>query len=198
MKKNLGWFVLSLAVFGGTAVRAESLLEIRGGAGIVASDPKAFNEAVKNDFGDGLDSGDFSNYNVDVFFNIPVLPIGVGIRQEWLNDSQGNGVDDWEIDVKNLSLLVDLRLLDNDLFYVGPIMAIGYPSGDLKISGGKSNLDKSQISYSLAGEAGLKLGRFILAAEAGYSSLELEHEDSSTKVDLSGFYGKAMVGIGLF
>ena len=132
------------------------------------------------------------------FFNIPLFPIGVGLRQEWLNDSQGNGTDDWEIDVKNLSLLVDWRLLDNDLFYVGPNVGIGYPSGDLKISGGKSNLDKSQISYSLAGEAGVKLGRFILAAEAGYSSLELEHDDSSTKVDLSGFYGKAMVGIGLF
>lgn len=197
--KKIGLLLgLSLLVVGVSSVKAGNLLEVRAGAGIVGSDPKDFNEAVKNNVGSGLDSSSFDNYNADVFLNIPAFPIGLGLRYERLNDKQSNGGTDVETSVDNLALLADLRLLDNALFYVGPIVAIGVPTGDVKVSGDKTSLNKDQISYSLAAEAGLKLGRFILSAEAGYSSLKLKVENDSTKVDLSGFYGKAMVGIGLF
>ena len=68
MKKNMGLLFVSMVMLGVSSLHAESLLEIRGGVGIVASDPKEFNQALKDDIGDGLDSSDFTNYNLDVFF----------------------------------------------------------------------------------------------------------------------------------
>ncbi|MBL0059266.1 MAG: outer membrane beta-barrel protein [Elusimicrobia bacterium] len=193
MKKMGVLLALSLVVLGGFSARAESLIELRAGAGLVGSNPDDLNDKLQ---GSGMDFSSVDNYNLDVFFNLPL--IGLGVRNEWLNDKQSGSGQDLEINVNNLTLLADLRLLDNDLFYIGPIVGIGYPWGDIKGSGGKVSLDKSQFSYSLAGEAGVKLGRFILAAEAGYSSLVLDTEDDTAKVDLSGFYGKVMVGIGIF
>lgn len=195
MKKLGVLLALSLLVLGVSSVKAGSLLEVRAGAGLVGSDPKDLNDKLK---GSGMDFGSFDNYNLDVFLNIPAFPIGLGVRNEWLNDTQSGSGTDLEVNVNNLTVLADLRLLDNALFYVGPIVGIGYPWGELKGNAGSNNLDKQNLSYSLAGEAGVKLGRFILAAEAGYSSLKLKTENGSTSVDLSGFYGKAMVGIGIF
>jgi hypothetical protein len=193
----MGMGFAALFLFAALPAMADSLIEIRGGVGLVGTDPDEFNDQVKDEFGNGMDASTFDNYFVDAYLNIPVLPFGVGLRHEWLNDKASGGSNNWEMDVNNLTLLVDWRILDNWI-YVGPIVGIGYPSGDLKYTGGSDSLDKDGLTYSLAGEAGFKLGRFIVGAEAGYSSMKLKTDDGETKVDLSGFYGKALVGIGLF
>jgi len=200
--KKLMLAVVSVLALGGTA-RA-GLIEIRGGVGLNAANPDDFENKVKTTSNQDLGSDSFDNYNVDVFINLPALPIGVGLRQEWLNQDQSAGGAEWDLKAQNTSLLVDLRLIDT-AFYVGPIVGAGYPSGDLDFKSGTSNIsqdiDRDQISYFLGAEAGLKLSNFIVGAEAGYQSLKFEQKGANSldaKIDLSGFYGKAMVGVTFF
>lgn len=200
MKK---FVLLGATVLGGLLAVEQvqaGILEIRGGVGMTAANPNEFEDDVKAASNQSLSADSFQNYNADVFINIPAIPIGVGLRQEWLNqDQSGNGAS-WDLEAKNTSLLVDWRIIDTGV-YVGPIVGAGYPSGDLDFNDGAGSISKQikkdQMSYFLGAEAGLHLGSFILAAEAGYQSLKLKQDDSAfkTEIDLSGFYGKAMVGI---
>lgn len=196
---------LALICLGAVSMAQAGLIEIRGGAGLTAADPDAFEERVNTVAGGGLSSDEFESFNADVFVNLPVLPIGFGLRHEWLNQDQtssaGGTTSEWDLDIRNVSLLVDLRLIDTKL-YLGPIVSLGYPWAELDFrSGGTNvsdNLDADKISYSLGVEAGVNLGRFLVGAEAGYQSLELKKSDSpalQANVDLSGFYGKVLVGL---
>ncbi|OVE76968.1 hypothetical protein BVX98_03975, partial [bacterium F11] len=143
------------------------------------------------------------------FLNIPILPIGAGLRYEWANQDQSSSLSgntfDWDLEVKNISLLVDYRIIDMAGVYLGPIVSIGMPSADFELNdaGIKTieDLDGDNLSYSIAAEAGLRIKRYILGAEAGYQSLEIENPSSTTfnpDIDLSGFYGKIMVGVSFF
>ncbi len=130
----------------------------------------------------------------------------MGLRQEWLNQKQSSGGNEWKLDASNISVLVDWRILNN-VVYLGPIVGIGYPTAKVDFnSSSASTSDKiksGQPSYSAGLEAGVKLGLFLVGAEAGYSSMTLDKHSTDnsnlqTKVDLSGFYGKLMVGLSLF
>ncbi|MBK8125216.1 MAG: hypothetical protein IPK56_00625 [Elusimicrobia bacterium] len=83
--KTNKWLGVALVLVGVTA-RA-GLLEIRAGVGMNAADPKDLNTAINS----GLDSDSIDNYNLDVYFNIPAFPLGVGVRNEWLK-----GKASWE------------------------------------------------------------------------------------------------------
>jgi hypothetical protein len=85
---------------------------------------------------------------------------------------------------------------------VGPIVSIGYPWADLHFVGGGANttnhINGDSLSYGAGLEAGVKLSRFLVGAETGYQSLKFQSSGNSNtgaKVDLSGFYGKVMVGL---
>lgn len=178
------------------------LLELRVGAGINSASDDAFEKEVNDIGNNGISTDDFENFNADIFFNIPAFPIGVGLRQEWLNLDESSNGDSLEVEVSNTSLLVDLRLIDT-VFYVGPIVAIGIPTADIDFSDGgshiKDSVDGSNPSYAAGVEAGVHLGSFIVGAEVGYQSIELESSDTaggvSGKFDLSGTYGKVMLGL---
>jgi hypothetical protein len=206
MKKlgTAGLFVIISMVSLG-AVRADGILELRAGAGLTGADPSAFEDRVNSLGGGGLSADKFESFNADIFFNIPVSPLGIGVRHEWINSSQGNGPSSWDLKANNLSLMVDLRLIDS-VVYFGPIVSVGYPWADLDFSSNSASInhqiDRDQLSYSGGLEAGLILGRFIIGAEAGYQSLKFNQNDTTTGVnselDLSGPYGKAMVGMTFF
>lgn len=201
MKKLLS---LMLAVFALSITQdaQAGLIEIRGGAGINTASPDAFEDEVNAASGADLDSDYFDNYFADVYVNFPALPIGVGLRHEWLNQSQSSNGNEWDLDATNVSVLVDWRILDN-VVYLGPIVGIGYPSAEVDFkTGGVSfsdRIDSGKPSYSIGAEAGVKFAFFLLGAEAGYQSIKLDDFQTSSgnnaDVDLSGFYGKVLVGV---
>lgn len=199
------WMLMALMTFGCLGAQA-GILEIRGGVGMSAANADQFDEAAKAAGNDGIDANDFQTYNADVFFNIPAFPIGVGLRHEWLNLSEGSGNSDVDLKATNLSLLVDLRLIDSPVFYVGPIVSVGHPSAKVDFKTGNvsvaDDLDAKDLSYSAGLEAGFYLGHFILGAEAGYQNVDFEEKDNGSgqrvTFDATGFYGKALVGLTFF
>jgi hypothetical protein len=181
---------------------AQDFIELRFGASITGTDPDALNEQIKSL---GLDASSISGFNLDVYVNIPLLPIGAGLRYEWsCQDQSTSSNDSFELDVRNISLLVDWRIIDNALFYVGPLLTLGYPSGAFKlIEAGIENtadIDPDQISFALAVEGGIRISMFIIGAELGYTSVKLEPPglfEVTPQIDMSGFFARLQLGIGI-
>lgn len=203
---NRLWKVLLAGLFlsFGVSAAQAGILEIRGGFGLNTIDDDDFEKRANAINNDGADLNDFDTYNVDVFINLPLFPIGFGLRQEWMDvdsDSTGSNLD---LEAQKLSLLVDFRIIDTG-FYIGPILGIGHPSAKIDYDTSSASIDKDldadELSYSLGLEAGTTLGMFLIGAEAGYQSLKFESTGDptlNTKVDLSGFYGKVMAGLTFF
>lgn len=198
------FFVLTLLILCGASAHA-GILDIRGGVGRSSANVDDFDDQAKAANGNGVDANDFQTYNADIFINFPVVPIGVGIRHEWFNLNEGNGGSDLDLKATNLSLLVDLRIIDTDHFYIGPLVAIGHPSAKVDFKSGNVTMDKhingNDVSYAGALEAGVYLGHFLIGAEAGYQNIEFEadnNQGNKAKFDASGFYGKVMAGLTFF
>jgi hypothetical protein len=191
--------VLALAMTGSAQA---GILELRGGVGLTSADSDSFDDRAKAVGENGVDENEFETFNADLFVNLPALPIGFGVRHEWLNLDAGGG-NNVDIEARNLALLIDLRLIDTDAFYIGPIVSIGQSTADIDFESGgvkfSDRIDNDNLTYSGGLEAGVFIGDFILGAEAGYQNIEFE--DSSTgsnvngAIDASGFYGKAMIGV---
>lgn len=197
-------FVLALSLFCTATARA-GLLDIRGGVGMSSANIDDFDDQAKAANGNGVSGNDFQTYNADIFFNFPVLPLGIGLRHEWLNLNEGSGGSNLDLKATNLSLLVDWRLIETPLFYVGPLVAIGHPSAKVDFKSGNVTLDKhisgGDLSYAGAVEAGVYLSHFLIGAEAGYQNIKVKgdsNQGNSLEFDASGFYGKAMVGLTFF
>jgi hypothetical protein len=197
-------FILLALVFCAATARA-GILDIRGGVGRSAANVDSFDNQAQAANGNGIDANDFQTYNADIFFNFPVIPIGVGIRNEWFNLNQGNGGNELDLKATNLSLLVDFRLINTSAFYLGPIVAIGHPSAKVNFKTSAVTMDKhingGDVSYAGALEAGVYLGHFLIGAEAGYQNIKFEGDTSqgtTAKFDASGVYGKLMAGLTFF
>src|SRR5262245_49418558 len=128
MKKS--WMIVALLAWSVAPMARAGMIELRAGGGINSANPSSFEDEVNKASNGGLDSSTFDNYNADIFWDIPALPIGVGLRHEWINQSQSAGGFSWDLKAQNTSVLVDLRLLDTAV-YLGPILSIGYPSAKL-------------------------------------------------------------------
>lgn len=197
--------LLALAFFSVATAHA-GILDIRGGVGRSSADTDDFDDEAKAANGNGIDANDFQTYNADVFINFPALPFGVGIRHEWFNLNEGSGGSDLDLEATNLSLLVDWRIIDSSRFYVGPLVAVGYPSGNVHFKSGNvttdTDVDGDNVSYAGALEAGVYLGHFLIGAEAGYQNVEFksssDNNGGSAKFDASGFYGKVLAGLTFF
>jgi hypothetical protein len=193
---------LVLLLVGIPSVHA-GILDLRVGAGLSAANPSAFDQRVNNLSGTDLSAGNFDTYNVDLIYHIPLIPITLGVRYEQAYQKQTSSSADWTLNVNNLSLLADWRII-NSVVYFGPLVSVGYPWSSLKFNDSASSdthqLNAQQMSYSGGLEAGVYLGPFLVGAESGYKSIHLKGEASSgssvsSNVDLDGFYGKAYVGI---
>ena len=194
---------LTAALIIPTIAVGQNLIELRVGGFITATDPAGLNDKL-NEL--GLESGSMSGFNVDVFVNIPLLPIGAGLRYEKSSQDQSTSSDkNFELDVKNISLLVDWRIFDNSLFYAGPLLTLGYPTGTFKLNNVDAlntvDIDPDQLSIAIAIEGGIRISSFILGAELGYSSVKLEPPglfELTPEVNMSGFFGRLQLGVGLW
>ncbi len=203
MTRHLLLAFIVISVCGASA--QAGVLDIRGGVGMSSAHADDFDDRAKAANGNGIDANDFQTYNADIFINLPGLPLGFGVRHEWLNLNEGNGGSDLDLKATNLSLLADLRIIDTDRFYIGPIVSIGHPSAKVDFKSGNVTMDKhingNDVSYAGALEAGVYLGHILIGAEAGYQNIELEDQDNqgnTAKFDASGFYGKVMAGLSFF
>ena len=193
--------VLALLALGMIQTAHAGLIELRGGIGINSASPDAFNDRVKAASNSDLSTNQFDTVNADLFLNLPG-PFGVGLRHEWINANKSSGGNEVKLHAKNFSVLADWRLIDT-VVYVGPIVGIGYPNAkiDFRNNGVETSDSVSgKPSYSLGAEFGVHLAAFLVGAEAGYESLKLDkvsgaNNNVDSKVDLSGFYGKVMVGL---
>ncbi len=197
--------MLAVLIFGAAQAQA-GLLDLRLGGGYSAANPKDFENKVNATGNANIDANSFKTYNADLFFNIPASPLGVGVRQEWFNmTTSGNNGSDLNFKASNTSLLVDLRIIELPVFYVGPIVGVGYPSANIDYTDGsvrtKTHLDHNTLSYNAGVEAGFYIGPVILGAEAGYQSIKFKQANNNSlnaTFDASGVYGKALVGVSFF
>lgn len=199
-------FLAAAVAIAVAAPASAGILEIRGGAGLTSADSDSFDDRAKAVGSGGADADEFETFHADVFINLPALPIGFGVRHEWLNLDAGAGGNDVDIEARNLALLVDLRLIDSDAFYVGPIVSIGQSTADIDFESGglefSDRIDSDNLTYSGGLEAGVFIGDFLIGGEAGYQNIEFEDSQTGSNVngaiDASGFYGKAHVGVTFF
>jgi hypothetical protein len=201
-KMFMGAAIVSMGI---SSVHAR-LIDLRIGAGLSAVDPSGFEDRVRTVSGNDLTADTFDTYNADIIFRFASFPMTLGVRYEEANQNKTASTSEWELDVNNLALLVDWRMI-NSAFYLGPIVSIGYPWADLDFTNNGTReshrLDSDQLSYSGGLEAGVYFGPFLVGAETGYKSIRLKGSSSSgssvdTNVVLEGFYGKAMVGLTFF
>ena len=194
--------VIGIVAVWSDVMLGQNLIELRFGGSITGTDPEALNNQISSQ---GLETGSMSGFNFDVYVNIPLLPIGAGLRYEWSSQDQSTSSNNnFELDVQNISLFVDWRIFDNALFYAGPLLTLGIPSGTFKFSDGGSlntaDIDLDQISFALAVEGGIRISIFIVGAELGYTSVKLEPPgffELTPQIDMSGFFARLQVGIGI-
>ena len=185
MKKQ---FLVFLAiVFVG--FNAHSLVELRLGYGVQTPAEDSVGTSTLQSM---------SGINLDAIVDLPMVPFGFGLRYEDMgfDVAQLTG-GDLEASFKRTSLLVNYRFID--LFaYLGVIGSLGFVN-DMNLQfngGGEANWD-SALTYSVGAEGGFSFGLFMVGAELGYMSANLEDSDNlgNSDADLSGIYAKALVGL---
>lgn len=144
---------------------------------------------------------------VDAIVELPMIPIGFGIRTEDMKLSASASSIDAEVKFNRTAVLLNYRLI-NTIIHFGPIASIGIShTGNVNIKeGGTTKVDLSPTtlsSYSLGLELGVKpliVLPLTIGAEAGYMSFKwgdvTNSVDSSVKnIDLSGYYFKVFLGL---
>ena len=144
---------------------------------------------------------------VDAIVELPMIPIGFGIRTEDMKLSASNSSFDAEIKYNRTAILLNYRLI-NTVVHFGPIASFGIShTGNMSLKeGGTTKVDLtpgSLSSYSLGLELGVKpliVLPLKVGAEAGYMSFKwgdvTNSVDSSVKnIDMSGYYLKVFLGL---
>src|SRR5580658_7545392 len=122
MKSTMKWLAASVFLLAGIPSVNAGILDLRVGAGLSAANPSAFDQRVNNLSGTDLSAGDFDTYNVDLIYHIPLIPITVGVRYEQAYQKQSSSSADWTLNVNNLALLADWRIINN-VVYFGPLVS---------------------------------------------------------------------------
>ncbi|MCB0378745.1 MAG: hypothetical protein KDD33_09655 [Bdellovibrionales bacterium] len=171
---------------------AHALVELRAGYGI--------NTPSDKDVSPGTTLETSYGFNLDAIVEIPLVPVGLGLRYENMGfDVKASGTT-LQADMTRLSAIVNYRIIDLFL-YLGPIATLGL-SNDVKYtSGGTEFTYKSDLTYSVGVEGGVSLGLIMLGAEVGYFGGTFEPKSPASIVgtpdaDTSGIYAKAIVGVG--
>ena len=189
------------------AIPSHAIFELRVNYGFNFAAPKKLNDAIKAGGGDEIKSE--SGLGFDGLFNIPMIPIGFGLRYEKLSTTgKQGGSFDYETGFSRLGLLVNYRLIDTGM-YAGPIASIGFSdSATYSQSSGGSSTDftsSNKTSFSIGFEGGAKFDMFMLGGELGYLSANygvpknnsndlLNSSGESVPLDFSGVYAKIQAG----
>lgn len=195
---------------------AQALIELRINYGMNFVSPSALNDRyiLPSSLSNGsLTHTQMLGPGMDVIVNLPAFPVGFGLRYENLSRSiKATGLagnQQSEINNSRFAAVATYRLLDQGMF-LGAIGTAGiYHVSQFKF-GQTSNVltyqADSTVSFTIAGEGGVKLGKFLLGGELGYMyysainyrlngfQLTSPSDFRTVDVDLSGVYLKALVG----
>ncbi|CAN5396164.1 hypothetical protein BH10BDE1_BH10BDE1_19550 [soil metagenome] len=186
---------------------AEALIELKAGYSMHQTSPGGLNDAFP--LNPKIDQ--MTSLSIDVMANLPLMPLGLGVRHEIMKRSATSGTFESSIDWSRTSILVNHRIIDT-LAYVGPIATIGVAS-DFKYHSSASGVTTdyktdSQFTATVGVEAGVKFLLLRLGAEIGYLYAPMGELKSSTgtpvtntdgsKVtfDMSGTYVRILAGFG--
>ena len=187
---------------------AAALIDLRAGYTMLNASPSALNTSL----GTLPHLSKMQGLNADLIVSLPLMPVGLGLRGEFLADKQSNTVGDYTATMTRVSLLVNSRIIDTLMFF-GPIASIGLTNEfkmDTAVTGGSSQSYKSTGGFngSIGLEGGAKLIGLELGGELGYLYAPFKdfkdaagatlNDSSGTAVagDMSGVYFRVMVGFG--
>lgn len=211
LKQNVRFGIsAAAAVFCGIfliAKPAHALIEVKGGYSQLTVSPGSLNDQ----FPLAPEIKQLQSISVDVMANVPLMPVGLGVRYEMLKRNETAGTSGSQVDWKRTSILVNKRLIDT-LMYLGPIFTVSVAS-DFKyestVAGVASNYKTESAFNATAGvEAGLKLLLFRIGAEVGYLYAPMGELKTSAGVpvtnasgnkvtfDMSGPYARVTAGFG--
>ena len=158
---------------------SQALFEVRAGVGTTQMDEDTYG---------AFSVDDMKGFNLDVIFEPPIITdMGLGLRYEKMKFDIGAS----EAELERISALVNYRFID--LFaYFGVIATVGL-SNNFEIDG-DDDYDPS-INYSVGAEAGVTLGLLLVGAEVGKFFGDVG-VPGSPDLDISGLYGKVLVGFG--
>lgn len=197
-------FVSGLSLF---TAASEALIEVKGGYSMHTASPGGLNDQ----FASNPKIEQLQAISVDVMGNVPLMPVGLGVRYETLKRNEtGVGVAS-EVDWTRTSILVNKRLVDT-LFYLGPIATFSVAS-DFKYRSTTAGVrtdykTDSQLTVTGGIEAGAKFALLRIGAEAGYLYAPMGELKTSAGVpvtdaggskvtfDMSGPYARFVVGFG--
>lgn len=186
---------------------AEALIELKAGYSQHTTSPGGLNDA----FPSNPKISQMQTLSFDVMGNVPLMPVGLGVRHETFKRSETAGAFGSTIDWSRTSILVNKRLIDT-LVYVGPIATVGVAS-DFKYRSSANGVTtdyktESQFTATVGVEAGAKLLLVRLGAEVGYLYAPMGELKTSAGVpvtdaggskvtfDLSGPYVRVVAGFG--
>ncbi len=186
---------------------ANALIELKAGYSQFTSAPTGLNDQ----FPLSPKIEQLQGLSVDVMANVPLMPVGLGVRYEMLKRNESNGTNTAQVDWKRTSILINKRFIDT-LVYLGPIATISVAS-DFKyqttVAGVNSDYKTESAFNATAGvEAGFKLMLIRLGAEVGYLYAPMGELKTSAGVpatngaggkvtfDMSGPYARVTAGLG--
>jgi len=175
-------FILALCLLA-LPLSSHALFEVRAGYGTIDPGDNSYQ---------GNSLGKMSGFNLDAIVEPPLITdLGFGLRYEKMKMDIGSGSKG---ELERVSALINYHIID--LFaYFGVIGTIGI-SNDFTMSGTlpNSGLDP-KMNYTLGVEGGLSLGLIKVGAELGQFFGKVKYS-GNPDIDLSGLYGKIIVGFG--
>jgi hypothetical protein len=163
---------------------SQALFEIRAGYGTSKMDEDTYGVATVDDM---------KGYNLDVIFEPPLITdMGFGLRYEKMKFDIGSGT---EAELERIAAIINYRFIDF-ITYFGLIGTVGLSNDFQTTTSGVTadNYDPS-LNYSVGVEAGVSLGLIQVGAEVGKFFGDVESA-GSPDLDISGLYGKVLVGFG--
>lgn len=186
---------------------AQALVELKAAYSMFSTNPSGLND----NFAGQPKISQMQALSFDIMGNVPLMPVGLGVRHEMFSRKESSGALNSEVDWKRTSILVNKRIIDTGVYF-GPIATVSFAS-DFKYrsDNGPTRADyktESTLTATAGLEAGFKLVLLSAGIEAGYlhapmgnlrDSAGVEVVDgggSKINVDLSGTYVRATIGFG--
>ncbi len=207
-RMTLGFALIAItSLVTGLSSTANAVIELKGGYTLHQTSPGGLNDA----FAGAPKIDQMQSISFDVMGNVPLLPVGLGVRHETLKRNETAGANGSEVNWSRTSILVNKRFIDT-LVYLGPIATFSVAS-DFKyrstIAGVSTDYKTdSQLNATVGVEAGAKLTLLRIGAEVGYHYAPMGELKTSAGVpvtngagekvtfDMSGTYARVVVGFG--
>lgn len=200
----LGFALIAIV---GISSTANALIEVKGGYTLHQTNPDGLNSA----FSAAPKIDQMQSMSLDIMGNVPLLPVGLGVRHETLKRNETAGANGSEVNWSRTSILVNKRFIDT-VVYLGPIATFSVAS-DFKyrstIAGVSTDYKtESQLNATIGAEAGVKLLLLRVGAEIGYHYAPMGELKTTAGVpvtnangdkvtfDMSGTYARVVVGFG--